>query len=323
MSAANNTEEKHLTDELNNLHITCTDEEVDVCANCGKEGVDHNICNKCKDAKYCNAACKKKHRSKHKKKCERRVAELHDIELFKQPPPPEDCPICMLPLPSLSTGSKYYACCGKTVCSGCVYAPVYDDRGKEISSGKNKCPFCRTPTSNSEKENNRRLKKRMVVGDAEAMYILGCCYSNGSFGMPQNHDKALELWHQAGELGNADAYCNIGYAYHNGRGVERDDKKANHYYELAAMMGHEMARHSLGNAEWRAGNWDRAIKHYMTAAGDGYNDSIKSIQHLYQHGHATKEDYSKALRAYQSYLDEVRSEQRDKAAAYSDKYKFY
>ena len=110
-------EEQHITctEELNNLHITCT--EIDKCACCGKEGSDLNICNKCKDAKYCNAACKKKHRSRHKKKCERRVAELHDIELFKQPAPKEDCPICMLPLPSLDTGSKYNACCGKEICS--------------------------------------------------------------------------------------------------------------------------------------------------------------------------------------------------------------
>ena len=39
-----------------------------------KEGDDiNNICNKCKQVKYCNAACKKKHRQKHKKECERRV----------------------------------------------------------------------------------------------------------------------------------------------------------------------------------------------------------------------------------------------------------
>ena len=56
------------------------------------------------DVQYCNAACKKKHRSKHKKKCERRVAELHDEALFKQPPLKEDCPICFLPLPSMDTG---------------------------------------------------------------------------------------------------------------------------------------------------------------------------------------------------------------------------
>ena len=127
MSRNNTTEDEHITsctDELNNMHITCTEityaaEEVDVCANCGKEGNDLNNCNKCKAVKYCNAACKKKHRSKHQKKCERRVAELHDEALFKQPPLlKEDCSICFIPLPRLGTGSKYKTCCGKDICSG-------------------------------------------------------------------------------------------------------------------------------------------------------------------------------------------------------------
>ena len=141
-----NKEDEHITctDDMKNLHLTCTEIGIDKCACCGKEGSDLNICNKCKAVKYCNAACKKKHRTKHKKKCERRVAELHDIELFKQPPPREDCPICMLPLPAMNSGSKYYACCGKTVCSGCVWAPVYDNLGNIISKGRDTCPFCRT-----------------------------------------------------------------------------------------------------------------------------------------------------------------------------------
>jgi len=64
--------------------------DVSKCASCGKEGnSDMNTCNKCKMVKYCNAACKKKHRKKHKKACEKRVAELHDEKLFKEPPPPE------------------------------------------------------------------------------------------------------------------------------------------------------------------------------------------------------------------------------------------
>jgi len=50
-------------------------DDTSTCANCGKEGNsdDMNICNKCKQVKYCNAACKKKHRHKHKKHCERYV----------------------------------------------------------------------------------------------------------------------------------------------------------------------------------------------------------------------------------------------------------
>ena len=57
------------------------------CASCGKEGGNLNTCNKCDMVKYCNAACKKKHRSKHKKACRKRVAELHDEALFKEQTP--------------------------------------------------------------------------------------------------------------------------------------------------------------------------------------------------------------------------------------------
>ena len=86
----------------NSNDISADEVPRETCASCGKEGnsnsSDMNTCNKCKSVKYCNAACKKKHRSKHKKACERRVAELHDEALFKDPPPPEECPICELPL---------------------------------------------------------------------------------------------------------------------------------------------------------------------------------------------------------------------------------
>ena len=39
-------------------------------------------------------------------------------------------------------------------------------------------------------------------------------------------------------------------------------------------------------------------------------------------GHATKDDYAKALRAYQAYLAEIKSDQRDKAAAASADYRY-
>jgi len=98
---------------------------------------------------------------------------------------------------------------------------------------------------------------------------------------------------------------------------------ARHYDELAAI-GDPLARHNLGNTEDNAGNINRALKHYIIAAGSGQSDSLKAIRELYSSGHATKDDYTKALRDYQAYLEEIKSEQRNKAAAaFSDKYKYY
>ena len=291
------------------------------CANCGKgEESAGNLkaCTACKMVKYCNRDCQIAHRPQHKKECKKRAAELHDEALFELPPPPEDCPICMLPVPSMDTGHKYYSCCGKEICSGCVHAVVLRDEDEQ------KCPFCRTPAPESDKENVKRLNKRKEAGDVRAMYILGCFYSKGRYGLPQDYEKALELWHQAGELGCADAYCNIGYAYRNGRGVEIDKKKASHYYELAAMGGDAAARHNLGFTEARKGAMKRALKHALIATGSGHKKSLDIIQIMYKDGDVSKDDYTKALRAYQAYLSEIKSEQRDKAAAFDEVvFKYY
>ena len=318
MPAASNNKEDQISEILSQQKLSNENDEVAVCANCGKEGSNLNVCNKCKEATYCNASCKKKHRSKHKKRCERRVAEIHHEELFKEPPPQHgDCPICFLLLPTMGRGRSYMECCGKMICSGCVHAPVYDNHG--IAIVDKRCPFCRTPEPTSVEEAIGRLKKRMEVGDTFAFHMMGGFHGKGAHGLPQDSAKAIEFWHKAGKFG----YNNIGHAYNNGEGVERDEKMAKHYFELAAMEGNVAARYNLGVNEYDAGNYDRALKHHMIAVRGGDTDSVKYIQQLYMNGHATKDHYANALRSHQAYLNEIKSDQRDKAAAFHDCYRYY
>ena len=54
------------------------------------------------------------------------------------------------------------------------------------------------------------FEKRTAMDDARAIYNLGCFYMKGKEGLPQNDAKAIELWHQAAEFGDADAYYSIG-----------------------------------------------------------------------------------------------------------------
>ena len=286
------------------------------CASCGKEGGNLNTCNKCKMVTYCNAACKKKHRSKHKRACERRVAELHDEALFKEPPPNEDCPICFLPLPLDASESIFKSCCGKIICDGCIYAM------REESLGRGKidlCAFCRTPTATSYEENTKRSKKLMDANNADAFRQLAGCYYRGE-GVPQDFAKANELYLKAGELGCAKAYCNLGMNYNNGRGVEVDEKKAKHYSELAAMNGSVIARYNLGCWEERAGNIDRAYKHFILAAKAGDKDSLGNVKAGFMSGLVTKDEYENSLRAYQSRQDEMKSDDRDKAEEFYQRF---
>ena len=170
-----NGEEREATDNINTTTM---------CAKCGKEGGDSmNTCNKCDLVVYCNAACKKKHRSRHKKNCEKRAAELFDKKLFKEPPPREECPICFLPLLFVANESTFFACCGKTICEGCIYA-------MSESGAKRLCAYCRTPFAKIDEEVVRRLKKLTEKGNAKAFFQLAGLYGQGIMGMPQNRAKA-------------------------------------------------------------------------------------------------------------------------------------
>ena len=288
------------------------------CANCGKGEEASNLksCSACKLVKYCSRNCQIAHRSQHKKACKKRAKELYDEKLFKLPPPLEDCPICMIRLPTLPMGKMYMACCGKVVCRGCIHAPIFDHIGNVTEKT---CPFCRTPTTTSDEENLKRLEKRVEMSDPLGIYQLGCYYARGNYGLRPDWDKALELYHRSAELGSAEASCQLGHAYYNGDGVEVDKKKAFYYLELSAVKGQPNARQYLGDDESFTGNLERALKHYVISAGSGLADSLEKIKQLYSYGHATKEDYTKALRSYQANLDEIKSDQRDKAAAVNGK----
>jgi len=197
--------------------------EMSNCANCGKgeeSSIDLKSCAACMLVKYCSRDCQAAHRPQHKKECKKRAVELRDEKLFQQPTPLEDCPICMIRLPTFELGRTYMVCCGKTICCGCMHAFQSRATKKEHDI----CPFCRSPPPRSDEEMIKRYEKRIELNDAYATYNMGGYHARGLYGLPRNMAKALELWHRAGELGSAEAYYNIGIAYEMGMGVVADKK---------------------------------------------------------------------------------------------------
>ena len=229
-----------------------------------------------------------------------------DEDLFKEPPPNEDweCPICFLQLPVNKGEIQYYSCCGNVVCRGCAFADITENN-------RTICTFCRAPAPTSERERVKRLKKRVDADDFWAINQLGCCYSEGKGGLRRDYGKAMELWLRAGELGCIPAYNNVGFAYSQGRGVESDSKKTLHFYGLAAVGGNVLARHNLGLFEKREGNVDRAFRHWMIAAGAGYDKSLTKIREGFLKGDVTKDNFEKALRTHQAAKDEMKSGHRE------------
>ena len=98
-----------------------------------------------------------------------------------------------------------------------------------------------------------------------------------------------------------------------------DKKKARHYYNLAAMGGDVNVRHSLGCMELREGNKDLAIKHWAIAIKGGFGPDLDRIKI----GMATQDDYLNGLQAYEAYLSDIMSAQRDKAAVANDRFMYH
>ena len=169
------------------------------------------------------------------------------------------------------------------------------------------------PSPKPGEEAITRMKKLVDKGNAEAIYNLAGLYDQGTKGMPLDKRKARQLWNEAGKLGCAKAYHNLGVIYRNGRSVEVDEKKAKYYYELAVMGGHIKARHNLGCLEGDFGNYQRAFKHLIIAAKAGTKESLKLVKKGFIDGQVTKGEYEKTLRAYHDRQKEMKSYSREAA----------
>ncbi len=286
-------------------------EAVEVCcANCGIAPVDDIklkiCCDDCDLVKYCSDKCQENHREQHEEECKKRRAELHDRELFTQPEESHlgECPICFLPLPIDLKKSIFHSCCCKLACDGCSYA----DR---ISSGRNRCPFCREPAVYGEEENDKRVMERVKVNDPAALRQVGGKHYNEG-----DYEKAFEYLRKAAELGDAAAHNQLGYMYYRGEGVEKDEEKGIYHLEKAAIGGHPQARHYLACLERKIGNIERAVKHWIIAANLGYERSMQALWKHYSIGNITKEELESTLRTHKAAIDATKSAQRDAGEAY-------
>ena len=285
-------------------------EAVDTCcASCGiaqNDDIKLRKCTACYLVKYCSIKCQKDHRKQHKRDCKKRAAELRDEILFKQPEGSHygDCPICCLPLSLDPQKSSMWGCCGKVICNGCRYANTLRETDQRLTL---KCPFCREPLP-SEEEACKQNMKRVEANDPVVIrHEGGVKYKQGDY------QGAFNYYKKAAELGDVAAHFSLADLYHCGHGVEKDKGKVIHHIEEAAIGGHPEARRNLGVHEWNNGNYDRAVKHFIIAATQGEDDSIKALMNAFKGGFVSKEDLDATLRAHKAAVDATKSPQRHAA----------
>jgi hypothetical protein len=278
-----------------------------MCASCGIAEVDvddielKECSAACKLVKYCSDACEKDHRPQHEQECKKRVAELRDELLFKQPESSHegDCPICLLPLPLDPTKYVMQACCSKTICNGCKYANALQEAKKSL---EHKCPFCRHPIPKSKEDAEKDVMKRVEANDPVAMRFVGFDRA-----LEGDYTNAFEYLTKAAQSGDAAAHYQLSVMYSKGHGVERDEEKKVHHLEEAAIAGDPSARYYLGCHEGINGRIERAVKHWIIASNLGDDDSIQRLEQCYADGQVSKEEFAAALRAHHAAVDAMKS----------------
>ncbi|KAK1733635.1 Sel1-like repeat family protein [Skeletonema marinoi] len=131
-----------------------------------------------------------------------------------------------------------------------------------------------------------------------------------------NYSSAFEYFTRAAELGDVLAHYQLALMHHYGDGVEKDKGKEMYHLEEAAIGGHPYARYNIGCEEWKNGNDERAAKHWIIAASQGDDSSMKALIAAYKGGLINKEDLAAALRAHQAAVDATKSPQREAAEEY-------
>jgi TPR repeat protein len=211
----------------------------------------------------------------------------------------------MIPLPLDLEYSTMQTCCSTMICDGCSLANKM--RQLEESLDQN-CPFCRKPAP-TEEESNKYNMKRIEANDPVAMREEGSKYYNKG-----DYSSAFEYYTKAAKLGDVEVHNHLAVLYHDGQGVDRDEKKEKYHLEEAAIGGHPRARYNLALMEGRRyGRYDRAMKHYIIAAGQGHDGSLKWLVENFKRGLVKKEVLDAALRAHQAAVDETKSPQREEA----------
>lgn len=243
------------------------------------------------------------------------VAEGEE-NLFRPSQPMGFCVICALLLRSDGVGQTHLVCCGKIICNGCVFAM----EASNVTVGtatfhppfSSLCPFCRAPKPTSASEFVTMLRKRADANDPWAIYNLACAYFDGNI-VPQDDQKAVELWIRAGELGCALGHNKLAIAYRDGRGVEADITQAEHHYKQAAIGGITGARHELGCLVQMSGDKETAMRHWLISAGDGNDFSLAVIKDSFKRELVTKDNFERALRDNNNAKDEMKSDAREAA----------
>ncbi|EJK67891.1 hypothetical protein THAOC_11004 [Thalassiosira oceanica] len=233
-------------------------------------------------------------------------------ELFREPPPPQECDICSLPMGCSANRSIE----GSAAISLCHYS-------NSTVHGSRCCPYCRQGYTDVESEKKNVVRRAKAKKDPHSILLIASMRQYGINGFEQDEKKAFKELVESAELGSRDACCVIGHSYAEGSGVERNMNLAKYWYQIAAVRGCSTSRVELANFDLKEKDPESAVRHLMISCRLGDDDGLNLLGKLYRGGLkkkdpcVTKDQYARALRSHKEFADSMKSDSRVAAAAYS------
>ena len=129
-------------------------------------------------------------------------------------------------------------------------------------------------------------------GDPECQYMIGYFYEHGGDimqefpGIPLNHEEAVKWYTLAANQNFVFALCQLAHLYHNGHGVEKDEKKAFDLYLGAAHRDNAAAQRWVGcsyeEGEGVGRNYHQALIWYKKASQNGDELALEYLNRLHR-----------------------------------------
>src|SRR5208282_2631496 len=131
------------------------------------------------------------------------------------------------------------------------------------------------------------LQQSADKGDAEAQFELGRAYFNGN-GVPQDFNKAFELFQKSADQGNMKAENNLAVMYERGSGTKQDFAEAVKWYRKSAEQGNPLPEDHLAlmleHGKGVQKDCREAAEWYRKAAEQDFPDAELNLGRLYYFG---------------------------------------
>ena len=178
-------------------------------------------------------------------------------------------------------------------------------------------------------------EKAARSNDSEAVFALGVLYDHG-YGVPKNHDIALEHYKRSAQMGHAPAQSRLGRIYDDDEdfvsaacwldlaaqkfdaeaieklgsyylrgigGKPEDDDTALLYLAFAAQLGRTAAMTFMGNFYYDQKDYDRAFEWYRQAASKEDPEAFYKLGLIYENGYGVSQNYDTSFKCFKIAAD--------------------